>query len=96
MIAFQTLVMTFKVLQSSKPSYLAKRIKYNTNQNNLRSSAQMLSRHNCRLSQSKEGFVYRGITLFNRLNLDTKVARNIKVFKTEARKWVLENISVKA
>ena len=57
MIAFQTLVMTYKIVKTKKPTYLSNKLKENTNQIVLRGGSQSLSHPNQSLSISKEGFI---------------------------------------
>ena len=72
MIALQTLVLTFKIIQTSKPSYLANKLWFDMRKQNLRSKAVTLKLTQYKLNQSREGFINRGITLFNRLDEDIR------------------------
>ena len=96
MIALQTLVLAYKILKNAKPVYLSQKISYADNQRYLRNTSNKLSRVNYRLSQSKEGLVFRAVTLFNRLYQNIRNAENINIFKQEARKWVIEQIQIKS
>ena len=95
MIAQQTLVMIYKILQISKPAYLANKIKYDTNQHNLRTKGRSLKRANCKLNQSKEGFVNRAILLFNKLDEDVRNCESLDQFKQRAKIWVKKNVQIK-
>ena len=55
----------------------------------------LLNLPNYKLSQAKEGFVYRGALLFNRLSQEIRNETNINRFKRNVKTWVKENISVK-
>ena len=68
MIAFQTTMMTYKILKSRKPTYLAKRMKENSGNINLRGRSNSVSKSSHSLSIAKEGFIYRGVTLINMLS----------------------------
>merc|ERR1711954_55971 len=84
MIAYQTLVMTYKILQTSKPAYLSNKIMFNHNTGfTTRGGTYQLKKVNYKLNQCKEGFVNRAITLFNRLDEHIKSAEDLQVFKTE-------------
>ena len=54
-----------------------------------------MKRLNYKLNQSREGFIYQAITLFNMLDQTLRQETNIRVFKKEARIWVEKNVSVK-
>ena len=95
MIALQTLVLTFKIIQTSKPSYLANKLQFDMRKQNLRSKAATLKLTQYKLNQSREGFINRGITLFNRLDEETRRSGSLPVFEKAARKWVLDNIKIK-
>ena len=96
MIAYQTLTMTYKILLTSAPAYMSNKIMFNHNTLlTTRGGKLELKKVNYKLNQCKEGFVYRAITLFNRLDDNIKTAENLQGFKTEARKWVLRNVKIK-
>ena len=95
MIALQTIIMTHKILRTSKPSYIANKIRYAENKLYLRSSCNLLQNLNIKLNQSKEGFINRAIILYNKLDDDVKMSPSLNLFKKEARKWVKVNIPVK-
>ena len=95
MIALQTLILTYKIIQTKKPAYLADKIKFDENVQNLRSKSVTLKQVQYRLNQSREGFVYRGILLFNKMEENIRKCETIEAFKKGARKWVLENIPIK-
>ena len=62
MIAFQTVLMTYKILKTEKPSYIYGKLHDRSTKRHLR-SAQYLQQRNQSLSTTKEGFINRGLTL---------------------------------
>ena len=95
MIAFQTLMMTYKIVKSKKPTYLSNRLKENTNDRVLRGGSQSLSHPNQSLSISREGFINRGLTLMNMLNNSLRCEPEVENFKLGVREWVKSNIQIK-
>ena len=90
MIAFQTMVMTYKILKSRKPTYLSNKFQENKNSRN-----QNLLQPNQSLSISKEGFINRGVALMNMLDVSLRCEPRLKKFKTGLREWVKCNIEIK-
>ena len=95
MIAFQTIMLAFKIIHSSKPKYLYDKLKFDERNYLLRDGSNKLKRLNYKLNQSREGFIYRAITLFNMLDQTLRQETIIRVFKKEARIWVEKNVRVK-
>ena len=95
MVAFQTIVMTYKITRSKKPTYLAKKMQSRSNQTNLRGRSGSVLQPKTSLSIRKEGFVYRGITLMNMLDVSLRCEAKLENFKVRLRDWVKKNISVK-
>ena len=61
----------------------------------LSASSSLVQNQNMKLNQSREGFINRAVSLFNKLDEDTKICQNLNQFKREAKKWVKWNIPVK-
>ena len=78
MIAFQTIVMTHKIMKSKKPSYLANKLQGRHNDRDLRGYTGGVQSSNYRLSIAKEGFVFRGMTLMNMLSIPLRVENNLE------------------
>ena len=95
MIAFQTIIMSFKVIKFRKPGYLSKNFQERKTQQNIRGISSGLIQPKLSLSISKEGFVNRGITLMNKLDDSLRSEQNLENFKTGLQKWVKNNISAK-
>ena len=87
MIAYHTAVLTYKVINSGKPSYLSKRMK--------RGRSGYIEQTNLRLSISREGFIHRGPCIFNKLDKNLRNEPRIDRFKVALRKWIKENIAIK-
>ena len=95
MIAFQTMVMTYKILKSRKPSYLANKMKVRNDNRNLRGYSGGVQASSQSLSIAKEGFVYRGMTLMNMLSIPLRCETKLDKFKVGLRDWVKDNIQAK-
>ena len=91
--AVSTICLMKRVLMSGKPSYLAELIQ-NTISRGTR-SGNTIKQYKIRLEVVKEGFLYRGIQLFNRISDDLKMEDSMVKFKRNVKKWVEANIAVK-
>ena len=89
------MIMTYMIIRSRKPTYLARKMKFRSNSSNLRERSGSVQQPNNSLSITKEGFVYRGITLMNMLDVSLRCEPKLENFKVGLREWVKENISVK-
>ena len=95
MIAYQTIILTFKIIHTSKPKYLSDKLEFDERNYLLRDGSNKLKKVNYKLNQSREGFIYRAITLFNMLDQKLRQETNLRVFKSEARIWVEKDVRVK-
>ena len=95
MIAFQTIVMTHKIMKSQKPTYLAKKLQVRHDGRNLRGYSGGVQSSNHSISIVKEGFLYRGSTLVNMLPISLRVEDDLDHFKADLREWVKVNIAAK-
>ena len=90
-VAFSTLCSVFKIINTGKPKYSYELLKNQTakfimyNQYNCR-------RVDCKLSISWDSFIYRGSRLFNMIPASLAQSPNMKIFKKEAKSWVLKSI----
>ena len=97
MIAFSTILMVFKVLNSGKPTYLARKLEV------IREAGMTVRRWdgstvkvpNYYLDISRAGFIYRGAKLFNKLPRALREEQRTEVFKKELKIWVRGNVSIK-
>ena len=97
LVAFQTLKMVNKVITTSKPAYLAKRLKLREEDGGMvpgRSQATILPSSQT-LSLTRGGFVSRGTQLFNNLPMNLRLQKNTNQFRLATKTWVEQNISVK-
>ena len=95
MIAYHSALLAYKVVKSGKPSYIKERLNSKTCSMSLRGQSNGIIQRNYKLSISKEGFIYRGAALLNRLSEGLRNEEKLERFKIGLRKWVLENIPIK-
>ena len=93
MVAAQTLNMVHKVISTSKPVYLARKLRLSNVVEGR--SQRMIEPIKYTRRTSQGGFVYRGSKLFNNLPLNLRSERIHKTFKISVRSWVLENIKIR-
>ena len=74
---------------------MATKIRFKDNVCCTRSSDRILEVPKYRLSQSKEGFLYRGALLFNLLDIKIRKTETLQEFKAEVHRWVKDNIPAK-
>ena len=95
LVASQTLVMVHKIVQNSKPAYLARRLKRRDLEGGRRLPGRMsgmLAVPRQSLSTTRAGFIARGSQLFNNLPVNLRLENNLSKFKIGTRKWITENI----
>ena len=95
MIAYHTALLAYKIVKTNKPSYLAEKLQRRNVGVNLRGNKGSIVQRNKKLALSKEGFVYRGTALLNKLSVELRNEDKLEVFKAGLRKWVLVNIPAK-
>ena len=97
MVAYHTLVMVHKIVNTGLPCYLADRLQLRSAVGReLRGQgAGMILQSDPTLSVSRGGFVYRGSRLFNMLSWNLRTEISVKKFKPGARGWVKENINIR-
>ena len=91
--AQRTVMMIKKILRSEKPGYLSSKLVMRQSEEPGADST--LSPMNARLNITREGFLYRGIKLFNLLPEALKAENTLSIFKEGLNSWIKENISVK-
>ena len=95
-IAYQTLVLTHKIVNTKKPTYLATNLCPQSEVGILlRRNEGNVIQPNYRLNSSRSGFLYRAAKLFNCLPKEVKLQEKLGSFKYDAKEWVKVNISVK-
>ena len=98
LVASQTMVMVHKVIQHNRPAYLSARLKARNEDDGRRLQAKgkgIISVPNLRLSISREGFIYRGRILFNKLPEELRTEESLPRFKSGIRKWIVDHIPAK-
>ena len=95
MIAYQTVVATHKVVKSGKPAYLAAKMTIRQNNVDTRHGAGAVLQPAYRSNLAREGFIYRGAKIYNKLNSTLRNQPKLEKFKSGAREWVKKNISIK-
>ena len=88
MVAYQTAVSTYKIVKSGKPSYIATRWRGRELNTDTRQGAGLLIPPRYKLNIAKEGFVFRGATIFNKLDVKLRNETKLSIFKEGVRKWV--------
>ena len=95
MIAYQTAVSTFKIIKSGKPTYIAMKMKDRQLNMATRQGASTVSVPGYKLNIAREGFIYRGATIFNKLDVTIRTESKLSKFKLGVKKWVKKNIPIK-
>ena len=95
MIAYQTAVNTYKIIKSGKPTYVAMKMKGRQLSMATRQSASTVTVPGYKLNLAREGFIFRGATLFNKLDVNIRTEPKLSKFKLEVKKWVKRNIPIK-
>ena len=88
----RTVTLIKKVLLTGKPTYLSERLIPRIGSQRF---GMMLTQDRAPLSLIREGFIYRGISLFNNLPDALKSEAKLSKFKSAARRWIQENVAVK-
>ena len=99
LVAYHTVMTVFKVLNSDKPAYICSKLELRRPQNDEvfpQRQKNTITVKNCRLSLSRGGFIYRGSKLFNSLPLNMRIEPKISSFRSKLKKWVRENVNIKA
>ena len=91
--ALRTLNLTKKIILTQKPSYLAQRLMIPQDRGTR--SGGVLPQENLKLGLAREGFIYRGIKLYNLLPDDLKQETKMSRFKKATKKWIKETIPVR-
>ena len=100
MIAYQSLLITYKITRSKKPYYIAQKMNLKTpNENQIFPQRQAftipMAGVSGELSITRSGFCYRSARLFNSLPLQLRSCATAGAFKNGVKKWVTENVPIK-
>ena len=83
-----------KILITRKPSHLARRLQLNKER--VTRSGATIRETNTSLTLVREGFIYRGSSLYNMIPESMKKETNMEKFKKLSKAWVRENIEIQA
>ena len=89
MIAYQTAVTTHKIVKS------ANKMRVRSIDVNIRQGGSTLMRPRYKLNITREGFIYRGVTIYNKLEESLRKESKLEKFKTGVREWVKANIIIR-
>ena len=95
MIGYHTALLAHKIVKAGKPSYLNEKLKKRNISTALRESQGSFVQRKTKLAITREGFVYRGVALLNKLSEGLRNEEKIERFKSGLRKWVVQHIPVK-
>ena len=90
LIAFSTIMTTYKIRKQNNPLYLA--VQLGTNNSRPTQRNQQNINVNFNLTTGRQGFMYRAAREWSNLPLSLKLQNNASAFKKGAKKWVLSNI----
>ena len=82
-----------KILITRKPSHLARRLQLNKER--VTRSGATIRETNTSLTLVREGFIYRGSSLYNMIPESMKKETNMEKFKKLSKDWARENIEIK-
>ena len=94
MIAYQTAITAHKVSKSGKPSYIAAKLKVKESHQNTRQGGTLVTPSYSK-NITREGFIYRGANVLNKLNKSLRTETKLEKFKTGLKDWVKANIAIK-
>ena len=95
MVAYQTAVTTYKIVKSGKPSYIAEKMKIRQINPNIRQGGGTVQQPAYNLNIAREGFIYRGASIFNKLGVSLRTEPKLETFKAGVKTWVIKNITIK-
>ena len=85
LVAYHTLVTVFRVRYHNEPEYLASKLCRDSRQGRI-----MLG--NSHLELHRKSFVYRGISLWNRLPRNLREMSGLEKFKLGIKSWIMDSI----
>ena len=89
LITYQTAVMSYKIIQSKKPAYIAERMQVRTKKMRLRGNLGGVEQHGRTLAIAKEGFI------LNKLEENLRCEPKLEKFKSGVKIWIKANIPIK-
>ena len=94
MIAYHTAITAHKIVKSGKPSYIAAKLKVAGRITRQGTGTIVPPSYNS-LNIAREGFVYRGASVLNKLSESVRNEPKLTKFKTGLKEWVKINIDIK-
>ena len=94
MIAYQTAITAHKVFKSGKPSYIAAKLKVKESHQNTRQCGTLVTPSYSK-NITREGFIYRGANVLNKLSKSLRTETKLEKFKSGLKDWVKANIAIK-
>ena len=95
MIGYHSAILAYKIIKSGKPTYLARKLIQKKEGMQLRGRLGRIHPPTKKLSISKEGFLYRGACILNKLDDNLRNENKLEIFKSGMKKWVKRNINIK-
>ena len=95
MVAYQTAVTTYKIVKSGKPSYIAEKLRLRQTNLNTRQGDYTVLQPKYKLNLAREGFIYRGAAIFNKLGEGLRKEPKLQKFKDDLKDWIKMNISIR-
>ena len=95
LIAYQTVVMAYKVMKTEKPVHLHQKLQSHRSGHSLRDRSEYMQQPSYKLSLSREGFLCRASNLMNMMNGTIRSEPELETFKVDAKNWIRENIAIK-
>ena len=97
MVAYHTLTMVHKVIQTGKPEYIANKLEvvHGSELERRAWGGTSIRVPQCNLEVSRTAFIYSGANLCNSLTLSIREEKKTMVFKASVKKWIQENIGIK-
>ena len=97
LMAYHTLILTHKIIQTGQPTYLARKLELRPMEGRVlrRIGGRTVMLPDRSLCVSRDGFIYRGAKLFNLLTRSLREETKLQKFKTGVKAWVKTHIPIK-
>ena len=95
MVAYQTAVSSHTIVSSGKPLYIASKLRGRQLNMDTRHGESSVIQPSYGINLAKEGFIYRGAAIYNKLDVNLRKETKLEKFKAGAKEWVKANIPVK-
>ena len=95
LVAYHTACQTFKIYKNKEPVYHHSRLFGDTQPLQTRSTTNLETRVDIRLSLGRNTFFYQAAHIWSSLPYNMKTARSIDIFKRMLKPWIVRNITMK-